>query len=578
MSIFSKYPYQNYSDFNLDWIIQKIKETMDEQEAQREYLDMLKAWIDTNEPRIDEIEAAYDLIMSGVLPESMITALNNWISQYGVLAQANAYTDEKVNPVRAALTDEISDRSAEDTRLQSEIDQLIAPTGTAPNAAEIENARIGQDGVTYSTLGTAIRTQFTNLINKSVLAIGSANGFTDFNDALPNRIYTITSSGIANVPDVNDYAGTLLTYRYAYSINYKTGTVQLFLSNRNNLYTRINWGGGGGSWGAWTHLTNSADANNMLTGVSTVNALSDFNAAEQNKIYLFTSGTVANCPTANAAGTLMTFRYLYSTNYSVGTVQIFVTETAAAYIRIKWGPNDGTWTDWKNLSTNYEPVEYATLAVFEKIGVVGDSFAAGEIVIAPGTNTDYYNLSWGSILARKCGITAEIFAAGGLSTRTWLTNARGLAMLNSSPAQNLYILALGINDNALGADYIGSLSDVTSHSQPADYGDTFYGNYGRIVEAIKAKAPNAKIIFSKTAFNYDNFPAINTAIEELASYYGVALVDPRTDPFMGSSRFNTRMMNGHPTAVMYSGMAEAYDRMFSEISDTYYDYFKNYVG
>lgn len=52
---------------------------------------------------------------------------------------------------------EASIRATTDAFLQSQIDQIIAPTGEAPSAAEVENARIGADGVTYSTLGEAIR-------------------------------------------------------------------------------------------------------------------------------------------------------------------------------------------------------------------------------------------------------------------------------------------------------------------------------------------------------------------------------------------------------------------------------------
>ena len=61
------------------------------------------------------------------------------------------------------IASEISARQTTDSSLQSQIDQLVAPTGEAPTPAEIENARIGDDGVTYDTLGNAIRGQFSDL-------------------------------------------------------------------------------------------------------------------------------------------------------------------------------------------------------------------------------------------------------------------------------------------------------------------------------------------------------------------------------------------------------------------------------
>lgn len=61
------------------------------------------------------------------------------------------------------IASEISARQTTDSSLQSQIDQLVAPTGEAPTPAEIENARIGDDGVTYDTLGNAIRGQFSDV-------------------------------------------------------------------------------------------------------------------------------------------------------------------------------------------------------------------------------------------------------------------------------------------------------------------------------------------------------------------------------------------------------------------------------
>ena len=75
--------------------------------------------------------------------------------------------------------------------------------------------------------------------------------------------------------------------------------------------------------------------------------------------------------------------------------------------------------------------------MFEKFGVIGDSFASGEVAI--NGYIDYYNVSWGQILARMSGNKCINFSSGGLSTRTWLTHEKGLNLLNSSEPQQLYI-------------------------------------------------------------------------------------------------------------------------------------------
>lgn len=84
------------------------------------------------------------------------------------IAADHAETTARVSADSALINDistEAATRLNHDNLLQSQIDQLIAPTGTAPSAAEVQNARIGADGVTYQTLGDAIRGQVEDINN-----------------------------------------------------------------------------------------------------------------------------------------------------------------------------------------------------------------------------------------------------------------------------------------------------------------------------------------------------------------------------------------------------------------------------
>lgn len=79
----------------------------------------------------------------------------------------------KDETARTQLTDEINTRQAEsitranaDNNLQSQINQIVAPTGEAPSAAEVQNARITFDSLTYTTLGDATRGQAKGLSNR----------------------------------------------------------------------------------------------------------------------------------------------------------------------------------------------------------------------------------------------------------------------------------------------------------------------------------------------------------------------------------------------------------------------------
>ena len=129
------------------------------------------------------------------------------------------------------------------------------------------------------------------------------------------------------------------------------------------------------------------------------------------------------------------------------------------------------------------------VSMFESIGVIGDSFASG-VIDVNGTLEAHYNISWPQILKRMTGCNVVNYTKGGLSTKTWLTDAEyGLAKLNSETANNLYVIALGINDFnnevALGTyDGNGTFPTVTT---------TFREAYAIMLNKIMTAYPTAEI-------------------------------------------------------------------------------------
>ena len=282
---------------------------------------------------------------------------------------------------------------------------------------------------------------------------------------------------------------------------------------------------------------------------------------------------IANIP--NIAGLCVT--YSLGVNTSAGSMQIYSGVNNIVYVRTK--NSDNKWGDWSPINTTNDVTPqstlYASFTQFPKIGVIGDSYASGEIYIGD-SGEDYYNLSWLQCIARTCGIVGTNFSSGGLSTRSWLTAPKGLSLVNSSDAQNLYIFALGINDYyALGEDYLGSPDDIKE-----DYTtnpDTFYGNYAKIIEQVKIKAPNAKLLMLTTA-NTNAVPMkFNNAIEYIANHYSIPFARQYEYKFFQSTYYKN-MVGGHPTAMVYSGMAEAFKQIFSDVCIKYQDYFNDYVG
>lgn len=244
-------------------------------------------------------------------------------------------------------------------------------------------------------------------------------------------------------------------------------------------------------------------------------------------------------------------------------------------------PSPGNTSSPSKGSDDDDSVQYASLAMFEKFGIIGDSYACGTIYVFEDGKVQYYGsyerLSWGQILARKLGTTCTNFSKGRLSTRTWLESESGLQALLAAEPQNIYYLMLGINDKEVyGNTGIGSLDDIKEdHNQNAD---TFYGNYGKIICEILNHAPDAKLIMSTMTGVTSLNKLYNDAIEEIAAHFGIPCVKQYESEFFNSDYYKKNLVNSHPTAPIYSGMANALQDLFEDAIRDNIDYFKDYVG
>lgn len=153
-------------------------------------------------------ETLRDLISSSVNSEAVAREAADALIRASVTAEATARANAD-NTLNTAINAEVVARTNADAYLQTEIDEIIAPSGEAPSAAEVENARIGADGVTYNTLGNAIRTQVTNAQNSAVelypyglppynlsLFKNSDNIFSDFCNHISGGYYKSEHSSV----------------------------------------------------------------------------------------------------------------------------------------------------------------------------------------------------------------------------------------------------------------------------------------------------------------------------------------------------------------------------------------------
>lgn len=234
--------------------------------------------------------------------------------------------------------------------------------------------------------------------------------------------------------------------------------------------------------------------------------------------------------------------------------------------------------DYYNRYLNEAIKNYYSPAMFKNIGFIGDSWTTGSLYDSSNVHVGTWNsVSFASQMCRLLGSDCTIFAKGGLSARTWLTDSDGLSKLQSTPAQELYWLNLGINDageltNGNGETDIGNPSDYANNVQ-----GTFCYYYGRIIAEIKSYAPNAKIVMCDILQRSAKQIEVSNMIPQIAEYNNVPCVRMYDDEFYRSLSAYELLQGYHPTALYHSGMAEANIRLLAKCMSDNVSYFNQFT-
>lgn len=429
-------------------------------------------------------------------------------------------------------------------------------------------------GGIYQASGNNIVSGEINYANPNVAP------FNDL-DTLPlNKIVTYATSEIKNVAHVPSSLSKDLNGATVYTLSNDSklaGSVQYFVGEDNVTYSRIAWGNPA-HYSEWKTAANgNFYLGGKMVGAQTGVPYDDLNTFPMNQTVVIaetpqTIGQIKNLPNIGPnVGGLNVTSHSWS-NRSIGGIQIAIDTDNVMYHRIAWG-SDNNWGAWrsdtKDNSINMSDI-YPSMSMFQKLGVIGDSYASGELAF-DGTNVDHYEISWIQQIARRVGANATNFSYGGSQTRHWLLADKGLNLLNSADPQELYVLALGINDRDMfGVSYIGVESDIDSGA------DTYFGNYGKIIKAVIAKAPASKIVLATLAGYTDATNQFNTAIRTLGSHFGIPVIELNSDPLFTSAFYNNNMVGGHPTAPVYASMSKAYQRLIEKQMFTSFSYFSTY--
>ena len=551
------------------------------------------------------------------------------------LATNSTFSSVKIdNLIKANISNvktDIQNLQNQDNVLSSRIDNLSTlPEGSTTADAELADIRVGADGNTYPNAGTAVRTQISELkddldeLYTTIILSANTQGGIYKNGDIGDELFEFVYNGIdiTNLRSKNveiycsfyhtvgfcvydDRGNTILGINgddygshdflprkysfvvpddasilvYTLGADYANDGKLIYKNEETkneiviNDYPVIS--------GKYVVATNGTIADNSNYSISDYINISQYKGMDisvssylvsncgyafYDKFKQFISGHYLSTDVSNRG-------FVYNVFTSVPYNACYV--VISMYNRKSINPNDYKIVIYPNVEDTLQKcIGEVPMSLFKKVGVIGDSFASGEIY---PQSIDYYNLSWLQILARKNGFTGTNYSKGGLTTRTWLTDNKGLSLLQSSAAEQLYIIALGLNDaSSLGISYLGSIADMNENYE--NNPDTFYGNYGKIIGNIIAKSINAKIVLSTMPRDYGDFEQFNNAIKEIANHMNLPVVDINEDSMINSNHYIDTFVSSHPTAIGYGIMANAYERLLSKAMVVYRNYFADYVG
>lgn len=428
------------------------------------------------------------------------------------------------------------------------------PSSINPYIQTILNAIYGRD--VRQAIADGIQLCYDDAI--SGMPTQSVLGDADLNDYVDSGIWNlVTGHTYQNVPITT---GLLMVVRIS-----DAAIHQITFSRTKNIYMRSKYMGD--DWTTWaplleTPVTISVTGKHITSAYLMVAPYDDANTIPPNEILTYSNIFPANFPHSFKSGnnescTVITFgRSKEATSLML---QILAHGSGTSrqskidlYYRLAFvnSPSEIVWRNWERINA---PSVRMTPELFEKIAVLGDSYASGMTT----DSTPRYHCSWLQMLCRQYGCVGQNYSKGSLTSRSWFTSDAGYPKFSAdTELYNLYFVAFGINDSNSSQSYyvpLGTVDDIVTSNYP----DTFYGNMAHIHDVIMEKNPNALICFITPMRIGGRYEAYADAVVDLSNHYGCLLIDSRNIPLFRLPWWDDKLDGNHPTVAQYSAIANA---------------------
>lgn len=541
MGLFEHWPYTNFHDLNLDWIISKVRK------------------ID------DNVSAAQ-------------TSAESAAGSAEAAAGSAEDAAENAQSIPAALN-LVNDLNSDVEVISARLDNIVAQSGSTEGNTELQDIRVDNTGLSFANAGSAVRGQMNNVIYmlnnlngiiEPAMEIGSI-GTNGADLTATNAVRTAFISGVG-VYVWSDHAYRVYYYQedetYINRSNQFTTPGYHSSSNANAKKLRIVfYSSGGDITDAGDFMVDSAISTSESPAfrfLGRMNVTGDTTLKYNDNGYkTFPGSWISNIDDLpdgwSGGGAVITIKPFSA----VQCLQILIGTAFNIYMR--YGTN---WTDWKLTNPAIPDIYYTDT----RWAALGDSITQG-YYSANGEIAGVTEENWVNQVRDINKYTTVNYGEGGSGyihsgTVGDKTNAREKVDLIDFSNYDLVTLAYGVNDWHYNQQ-IGESTDSTSAA-------TMAGNMKYCIEKILADNPLCKIVVllpqncSKYGGDFSTNWGLGHSLKtsgtlqhvidvekEICEYYNIQYVDMSSAGIVNRSNINGVLPDGiHPSLDCYKQMAK----------------------